>query len=102
MKFVGGIICKLDRIQLFGWFSLPEGIAFVIFVTLHETNIFAPENRPGPKRKLVFQPSIFRCYVSFREGICGICFSACSHRFDCFVHDLSFQQSVHRFGSDET
>ena len=21
-----------------------------------------------PKRKLVFQPSIFRCYVSFREG----------------------------------
>ncbi len=22
-----------------------------------------------PKRKLVFQPSIFRCYVSFREGI---------------------------------
>ena len=28
----------------------------------------APENRPGPKRKVVFQPSIFRCYVSFREG----------------------------------
>ena len=28
----------------------------------------APENRPGPKRKLIFQPSIFRCYVSFREG----------------------------------
>ena len=22
-----------------------------------------------PKRKLVFQPSIFRCHVSFREGI---------------------------------
>ena len=22
-----------------------------------------------PKRKVVFQPSIFRCYVSFREGI---------------------------------
>ena len=22
-----------------------------------------------PKRKLVFQPSIFRCYVSFREGM---------------------------------
>jgi len=21
-----------------------------------------------PKRKLVFQPSIFRCYVGFREG----------------------------------
>ena len=27
----------------------------------------APENRPGPKRKLAFQPSIFRGYVSFRE-----------------------------------
>ena len=26
-----------------------------------------PENRPGPKRKLIFQPSIFRCY-SFKEG----------------------------------
>ena len=31
---------------------------------------FAPENRPGPKRKLlvVFQPSIFSSYVSFRAG----------------------------------
>jgi len=29
----------------------------------------APENRQGPKRKLVFQPSIFRGEnVSFREG----------------------------------
>ena len=28
-----------------------------------------PENRPDPKKKLVFQPSIFRCYVSLREGI---------------------------------
>ena len=36
--------------------------------TLPETNM-APENRPGPKRKLVFQPQCFRCYVSFREGI---------------------------------
>ena len=34
--------------------------------TLPETNI-APENRPS-KRKLVFQPSIFRGYVSCREG----------------------------------
>ncbi len=33
--------------------------------TLPETNI-APENRPSQKRGL--QPSIFRCYVSFREG----------------------------------
>ena len=29
----------------------------------------SPENRPKPKRKLVFQPSIFRQTISFREGI---------------------------------
>lgn len=38
---------------------------------LPETNMFAPEKkaRPGPKRKLVFQLSIFRdyIYVSFRR-----------------------------------
>ena len=28
----------------------------------------APENRPGPKRKFLFQPSIFRGYVKLREG----------------------------------
>ena len=27
----------------------------------------APENKPS-QRKVVFQPSIFRCYLSFREG----------------------------------
>ena len=41
----------------------------------------APENRPCPKRKLVFQTSIFRCYVSFREGnplkTCDICQCEC-------------------------
>ena len=26
-----------------------------------KTKVFAPENRQNPKRKLVFQPSIFRC-----------------------------------------
>ena len=40
-----------------------EHVNFCTF-TLPETNI-ALEN---PKRKVVFQPSIFRCYVSFREG----------------------------------
>ena len=40
-------------------------------VTFPETNIFAPENRPKPSRKVVFQPSICRGYVSFREGIWG-------------------------------
>ena len=28
----------------------------------------APENRPKPNRKVVFQPFIFRGYVSSREG----------------------------------
>ena len=36
--------------------------------TTPKTNTFAPENRAIPKRKLVFQASIFRCHVSFREG----------------------------------
>ena len=38
-------------------------------LTLPETNSeITPENRPKPNRKLIFQPCIFRCYVSFREG----------------------------------
>ena len=47
-------------------------------VTLPEANSeFAPENRPGPKRQLVLQPSIFRGEnVSFREG-------TWSSRWDC-------------------
>ena len=36
--------------------------------TLPETSI-APEIRPSQKETIVFQPSIFRGYVSFREGI---------------------------------
>ena len=50
--------------------GLPRNLGWVhdwILPTLPETNI-APEDWPGPKRKLVFQPSNFRCYVSFREG----------------------------------
>ena len=35
--------------------------------TLHETNSSHLEIGHA-KRKLVFQPSIFKCYVSFREG----------------------------------
>ena len=39
--------------------------------TLPETNIFAPEKRPGPKRTwIIFQPLILRGYLSFREGTC--------------------------------
>ena len=47
----------------FGW----RGSFFsFFFITLPETNI-SPEIGL-PKRKVVFQPSIFRGYVSFREG----------------------------------
>ena len=42
------------------------GIPYIY--TLPETNI-AAENRPSQKETIVFQPSIFRGYVSFREGI---------------------------------
>ena len=35
--------------------------------TLPETNV-APENRPSQQERIVFPPSIFRGYVSFREG----------------------------------
>ena len=30
---------------------------------------FSALNIDHPKRRLIYQPSIFRCYVSFREGI---------------------------------
>ena len=46
----------------------------VLRTTLPETNI-APENRPSQKEPtVVFQPSMFRCHVSFREGIVFVCF----------------------------
>ena len=44
-------------------------------VTLPKFNI-APENRPKPKRKLVFQPSFFRGYVKLRGGRFWVWFSA--------------------------
>ena len=40
-------------------------------IRVPETNVVAPENRPGPKRKLILQPSIFRCYVSFKVNFGG-------------------------------
>ena len=37
--------------------------------TLPETNSkFAPENRPSKKETILFQPSIFRCYVMLVSG----------------------------------
>jgi len=38
--------------------TLPEPLTF-----------FATENRPNPKRKFIFQPSVFRGCDIFREGI---------------------------------
>ena len=38
--------------------SLHESIAQKISYTIPETNIFAPENRPGPKRKVHRLPTI--------------------------------------------
>ena len=35
---------------------------------LHSLKLTWPLKMDFPKRELVFQPSIFRCYVSFREG----------------------------------
>ena len=36
----------------------------------HGNILVAPENRPKPKKEtIVFQLSILRCYVSFREGM---------------------------------
>ena len=40
----------------------------VLVFTLPKTNSLAPEKLPSQKETIVFQPSIFRCYVSFREG----------------------------------
>ena len=48
--------------------SHPSEMLLASRATLPETNS-SPLKMGHPKRELVFQPSIFRCYVSFREGI---------------------------------
>ncbi len=42
----------------------------LLFISVHSLKLTAnaSENRPGSKRKVMFQPSIFQCYDSFREG----------------------------------
>jgi len=45
--------------------KIPDAQCMVY--TLPETNS-SPQKIGLPKRKVVFQPSIFRGYVSFREG----------------------------------
>ena len=105
-------IC-LDYV-FFWWFSWGEEKCwnkhilgkFEIFVillefTLPETKITL-ENRPSPKKKLAFQPSIFRGYVSFREcivytwcnhfsakqGVTFVCGFCCRHFFKLFSTKL--------------
>ena len=51
-----------------------DSLGIYIYIHIMYIYIYAlPESKylkiDHPKRKLVFQPSIFRCYVSFREGI---------------------------------
>ena len=60
-----------EILSLQTWFFKPRGKSDWLNEkkhTLPETN--SSHLKMGhPKRKLVFQPSIFRCYVSFKEGI---------------------------------
>ncbi len=53
-------------------------IYIFVYNTLPETNS-SPLKIGLPKRKVVFQPSIFRCYVSFREGIYSLIIVSRSH-----------------------
>ena len=68
-------------------------------VTLPETNS-SPLKIGHPKRKLLFQPSIFRGYISFREGIflkssCVSFFPATYSSGGCFyISDIN----LHYFG----
>ena len=70
--FVGRLSCCFTTAHLlkkFSYYDVLKRRSVVAECTLRETNIFAPENRPGPNRKVVFQASIFKGEnVSFREG----------------------------------
>ena len=63
-RWLAGFLPSL--VSQFQWFDTKTNI---LRVTLPKTNV-APENRPSQKETSIpiFQPSIFRCYVSFREG----------------------------------
>ena len=54
------------RLCMYGHIASKQMHSINRLITLPETNM-GPENRPS-QSKLVFQPSIFRCYVSCREG----------------------------------
>ena len=53
------------------WKLLNKGLVAMrscFFCRLPSLKLTLPLKIGHPKRKVVFQPSIFRCYVSFREG----------------------------------
>ena len=58
------------KFHLFHWNHGRRSFQNIYTYTFPETNIIAPENRPGPKRNLIFLPLFFRgkLAVSFREG----------------------------------
>ena len=63
---------KLELEHMDDWKKLQKHLCGTFQpITLPETNIadIAPEHSPSQKETIVFQSSIFRCYVSFREGI---------------------------------
>ena len=73
-KLQGNCISPEKWYNFFEKHSFSDGLNFQPPSRLPSLKLTAkaPENRPHPKRKLTFQPSIFRCEnVSFREGIFG-------------------------------
>ena len=50
-------------------YSTCDGIVFCDRITLHETNIFAPENGWLEYDRFLLGWPIFTGYVSFREGM---------------------------------
>ena len=73
---------------LLGWFSPPQNLSKK--GTLPETNS-SPLKIGHPKRKLVFQPPIFRCDVSFRECNDNFCFRIWKNNLPADdLHDACF------------
>ena len=59
---------RLSLRQLMSYTFTPF-IHLLSWVTLPESNSeFTPETRPGPKKKFIFQPAIFKGCVSLRKG----------------------------------
>ncbi len=73
MRCVGWLLKRWKVRSSHVWVCIYVCVCMYIYISIFtrtpRTNIFAPVNWPKPKRKVVFQPSIFRCYVSFRGCI---------------------------------